>query len=52
MLITVHSVYYLVIFYLSYHLFQCILKEPEDIKKAATFPSPPAKKPEVPKKGT
>lgn len=32
-------------------MFECILKEPEEVKKPDT-PSAPAKKPEVPKKGT
>lgn len=33
-------------------MFECILKEPEEVKKPAPAPSPPAEKPEVPKKGT
>lgn len=52
MLIMVSSVCHLVFFeFLSYHVFECILKEPEEVKKPAP-PSAPAKKPEVPKKGT
>lgn len=33
-------------------MFECILKEPEDVKKPEVAPSPPAEKPGVPKKGT
>lgn len=34
------------------HVFECILKEPEEVKKPAAPPSLPAEKPGVPKKGT
>lgn len=37
---------------LVYHVFDFILKEPEEVKKPAAAPSPPAEKPGVPKKGT
>lgn len=33
-------------------MFECILKEPEEVKKPAAAPSPPEEKPGVPKKGT
>lgn len=36
---------------MSYHVFECIFKEPEEVKPAAV-PSPPAETTEVPKKGT
>ena len=53
-LVQIQSVHFLtclsLIFWVT--VFECILKEPEAVKKPAAVPSPPAQKPEVPKKGT
>lgn len=45
-------VLYLVVFdILVYNVFECILKEPEEVKKPVAAPSQPSEKTETPQKG-